>query len=149
MKTSIRFENAVRKLYDAFHSNTLNPLCCKQCAVGNILDNRDFWKDLSTAHGSTELSYAGKINEFLGKKFAGFSPSELLQIERTFLKSCGVDLPIRSSQRKNNFSKDKLFDGLVATVELLCRLDNIPNILDCSKLFEFNSENYKIPETVE
>ncbi|MFK7833062.1 MAG: hypothetical protein AB8B52_07290 [Winogradskyella sp.] len=41
MTTSTRFDSAIDKLYAAFHSNTLNPEDCKQCAVGNIVDNQD------------------------------------------------------------------------------------------------------------
>lgn len=149
MKTSARFDNAIQKLYEAFHSDSLNPLCCKQCAVGNILDNNDFWKDLSTGHGSTELSYVGKVNEVFGKRFAGFTPSELLQIESVFLKSCGVILPVTSSLKKSEFSKEQLFDGLVATVELLCKIEGIPNVLDCSELFDFKDQEFLVSETSE
>lgn len=147
MKTSARFDNAIQKLYEAFHSDSLNPLCCKQCAVGNILDNKDFWKELCVAHGSLQLSYVGKINEVFGKRFAGFTPLELLQIECVFLKSCGITLPVKSSQKDSEFSKEQLFDGLVATVELLCQLDNIPNVLDCSELFDFKNQEFLVPES--
>ena len=64
-------------------------LCCKHCAVGNILDNMDIWKHLSNYHGSLELNYVGKVHQTLGRKFNGYSPLELLQIEATFLKACG------------------------------------------------------------
>lgn len=41
MKTPQRLDHALRKLYNAFHDDILHPECCKQCAVGNILDNTD------------------------------------------------------------------------------------------------------------
>ena len=151
MKTSAKFDQVIQKLYQAFHSDRLNPFCCKQCAVGNILDNRDFWRHFAVAHGTLQLSYVGQVNEAFNKKFSGFSPSELLQIEVTFLKACGFDLPIRSGFSHNKPTKDELFNGLAATVELLCEFENIPNIMDCSKLFDFEPhtvlENH-IPETV-
>ena len=52
MKTVSRFDKAIKKLYSAFHNDTLNPECCKQCAVGNILDNMESWKHFSDDHGS-------------------------------------------------------------------------------------------------
>ena len=45
--SSSRFNSAIQKLYVAFHGDTLHPECCNQCAVGNILDNNDFWKNFS------------------------------------------------------------------------------------------------------
>jgi len=52
METSQRLESALKKLYTAFHNNQLNPECCKQCAVGNIMDNTDSWKHFSDNHGA-------------------------------------------------------------------------------------------------
>ena len=56
MAPTYRFDQAIKKLYNAFHSDSLHPECCKQCAVGNILDNTDSWKHLSNEHGSLELN---------------------------------------------------------------------------------------------
>ena len=74
MKTTTRFEHAIKKLYLAFHNGYLNPECCKQCAVGNILDNKDFWKHLSDDHGSLQLNYTGSVHQNLGRRFNGYSP---------------------------------------------------------------------------
>ena len=71
MKNSIRFENAIYKLYTAFHNKTLNPDDCKQCAVGNILDNKDSWKHLTDQHGSVTLNYIGLVHQNLGRRFNG------------------------------------------------------------------------------
>ena len=67
MKTPKRLENALVKLYEAFHNNTLNPEDCTACAVGNILDNHDSWKHLSDEHGSLQLSYVGRVHQNLGR----------------------------------------------------------------------------------
>jgi hypothetical protein len=143
MKTSKRFDRAINKLYNAFHNNTLIPGCCKQCAVGNILDQRDYWKHLSDEHGSLHLNYIGLVNENFGKRFNGYLPSELLLIEATFLKACGYALPLHYKNKKptNATSKDTLFKGLESVVSLLCQLDSLENIMDCTKLF-----NYKIKQ---
>lgn len=139
MKTSLRFDNAINKLYKAFHDDYLNPECCKQCAVGNILDNKDFWKHLSDDHGSLELNYLGQLHHNLGRRFNGYNPLELLQIERAFLKGCGYQLPFHHQhiKPKNPTDKSVLFNGLCAVVETLCQLDGIDNVLDYSAVFNY------------
>ncbi len=142
METTKRFDQAITKLYNAFHNQTLNPESCTQCAVGNILDNKDFWKHLSDYHGSTQLNYVGLVNQNLGKKFNGYSPVELLQIEMEFLARCGYSLPLKNyNNPKKSISQDTLFLGLCGVVELLCKFDNLPNIMDCSKLFAYEIDN--------
>ena len=152
METTKRFDQAITKLYNAFHNQTLNPESCTQCAVGNILDNKDFWKHLSDYHGSTQLNYVGLVNQNLGKKFNGYSPVELLQIEMEFLAKCGYSLPLKNyNNPKKNISQDTLFLGLCGVVELLCQFDNLPNIMDCSKLFayEINNQTTKTLEYID
>ena len=143
MKTTKRFENAIKKLYLAFHNGYLNPECCQQCAVGNILDKKDFWKHLSDDHGSLKLNYTGIIHQNLGRRFNGYSPLELLQIESEFLKGCGYELPYHHKHKRptNPTDKNVLFNGLCAVVEILCQFDNIANVMDYSKLFDFKKEN--------
>jgi len=146
MKISERLENAVNKLYVAFHNNLLNPECCKHCAVGNICGNTDSWKHLTDTHGSVVLNYVGRVHEGLGRNFYGYSPMELLQIEATFLRGCGYTLPLNQYTKKpsNPTSKETLFKGLCAVVEYLCRLDGVNNVMDYSKLFEYeNKAEYK------
>lgn len=147
MTTSARFDNAIKKLYEAFHNNTLNPDDCKQCAVGNILDNKDSWQHLTDFHGSTKLNYVGLVHQNFGRRFNGYSPLELLQIEATFLKGCGYTgfEKGRCFKPENFRDKDTLFNGLCNVVALLCKFDGIANVMDCSKLFayEFEAKNEK------
>lgn len=142
MITSNRFDQAIQKLYNAFHNDTLNPECCKQCAVGNILDHKDSWKHLSNGHGSLELNYLGMVHQNLGRRFNGYTPLELLQIEATFLKACGFKLPLHYRNKKptNPTDKNTLFKGLSAVVGLLCELDNINNVMDCAVLFNYEKK---------
>ncbi|MEC8683557.1 MAG: Na(+)-translocating NADH-quinone reductase subunit F [Bacteroidota bacterium] len=141
MHATARFDLAIQKLYKAFHNNTLNPECCKSCAVGNILDNTDSWKHLTEGHGSNKLTYVGKVHQSLGRTFAGYSPLELLQIEAAFLKGCGYSLPLsrRSETTVDRTSKEVMFNGMCQAVALLCKLDQIQNVMDYSKLFEFEN----------
>ncbi|MGV7105205.1 Na(+)-translocating NADH-quinone reductase subunit F [Flavobacterium sp. U410] len=140
--SSSRFNSAIQKLYVAFHGDTLHPECCNQCAVGNILDNNDFWKNFSDTHGSLQLNYLGRVHQNLGRKYNGYSPSELLQIEYTFLKAIGYQLPIHHLHKKPENPKDKdlLFEGLSAVVTFLCELDNQKDIMDCSVLFQYTKK---------
>lgn len=150
MTTSFRLEQALKKLYVAFHNNTLHPECCRQCAVGNILDNREDWKYLTDHHGSMELNYIGKVHEVLGRKFNGYSPSELLKIEAVFLKACGYRLPLIHSNKnpKNITDKDVLFNGLNEVIKFLCKLDGAKNIMDYTQLFEFTNNKPHLKESI-
>lgn len=143
MKTPKRLEDALIKLYNAFHNNELNPECCSACAVGNILDNHDSWKHLSDQHGSLQLNYIGTVHQKLNRKFNGYSPLELLQIEKIFLEACGFKTPLCHYNPKpvNVNNKDTLFNGLNAVVSFLCELDGIHNVMDYTKIFEFENEN--------
>lgn len=145
MKTSQRLENAINKLYAAFHRNELNPECCYNCAVGNILDNKDSWKNLTDRHGSIELNYLGKVHQNLGRKFNGYSPLELLQLEAVFLNACGYFIPFSrfGNKPKKELSKDILFKGLSETVEYLCKLDDVSNVMDFSIIFNYAGNQSK------
>ena len=85
MKTTPRLEAALTKLYNAYHTNKLNPEDCTACAVGNILDKKDSWKHFALEHGSMQLSYVGRVHQNLGRKFNGYTPEELIKIEKIFL----------------------------------------------------------------
>ncbi|MAZ73193.1 MAG: Na(+)-translocating NADH-quinone reductase subunit F [Flavobacteriaceae bacterium] len=137
MKTTARFEAAIQNLYTAFYNNTLNPECCTQCAVGSILGGSNAWQHLSDHHGSFQLNYVGKVHEMMGRRFQGYLPSELLQIENAFLQGCGYQLPLHHSHFKpsNPTDKELLFDGLCATLTVLCKLDNITNTTTISTVF--------------
>ncbi len=136
-----RFESAIQKLYTAYYSGTLHPECCKQCAVGNILDNTDAWQHLSDDHGSTKLNYLGLVHQNLGRKFNGYAPLELLHIEAAFLQGCGYSLPLRAANRPANpTDHEVLFNGLSAAIEVLCKLDRVDNVMDYSRLFQICTE---------
>ena len=140
MKTSARFDNAIRKLYTAFHNKHLNPDDYTQCAVGNILDHNESWKHLSDFHGSTQLNYIGLVHQNLGRRFNGYSPIELLQIESAFLKGCGYHLTLHHSLYKPEvITDDILFNGLCEVVSQLCRMDNLKNVMHCSVLFKYET----------
>ena len=145
METPERLEKAILKLYKAFHSNALDPEECSACAVGNILDNCDSWKYLSNDHGSLRLNYIGTVHQRLGRRFNGYSPQEILQIEKIFLEACGFKTPLchYNPRPQNPKNKEMLFNGLSAVIVYLCSLDEIPNVMDYSKLFEYENNEPK------
>lgn len=145
MKTSQRFDSALKKLYKAFQHNTLNPEDCSQCAVGNILDNNDCWRHFTDIHGSKSLNYIGLVHQNIGRKFNGYTPLELLNIENAFLTGCGYRLGKYYCHKPDNYKNQSiLFNGLCEVVSTLCQLDGIDDVMDCFKIFEFDT---KISET--
>jgi len=132
MKMSKRLDEALNKLYNAFNNGTLNAECCKNCAVGNICDNSDSWRHLSDNHGSRDLNYVGLVHQNIGRRFYGYTPLELLNIETEFLKGCGYKLPLNHKNRrpKDSTSKEILFGGLCAAIDYLCLLDGVPNVME-------------------
>lgn len=150
MKFPERLEKAITKLYEAFHNDALIPECPCRCAVGNVCNNRDFWKGFTDDHGSATLNYVGKVNELFGKRFYGYSPSQLLKLEQDFLLGCGFIIPLnpRKIGPQKQVSKEILFDGLCNAVGYLCRLEGIPNVMDYGKLFDFRKEETHQKETI-
>ena len=140
-----RLDRALSKLYKAFHNDELHPECCRKCAVGNICDNTDTWKHLTEIHGSLRLSYVGLLNQNFGKRIHGYSPLELLKIEAEFLEGCGYSGPIdrNCTKPENPTDKDNLFNGLCRVVTYICKLDNVPNVMDYQKLFEVENNQPK------
>jgi hypothetical protein len=145
MKTPQRLDESIKKLYLAYHNNELHPECCKSCAVGNILDRTDSWQHLSDDHGSIRLNYLGNVHQMLNRRFNGYTPQELLHVEATFLSACGYQLPFKRYHKRPENPQDKelLFNGLCAVITLLCRLDNVTNVMDYTKLFEVKNDQPK------
>ncbi|WP_431109944.1 Na(+)-translocating NADH-quinone reductase subunit F [Winogradskyella poriferorum] len=144
--TTKRFNEALKKLYVAFHNDTLNPEDCKQCAVGNILDNNDSWRHMTDLHGSNRLNYVGLVHQNLGRRFNGYSPIELLKIETSFLEGCGYRLGKTYCHKPDYYiDQDMLFNGLNAVVATLCELDGVKNVMDCSFLFNYElKDNFNL-----
>ena len=138
MKLSQRLDAALLKLYKAYQDNALHPEDACRCAVGNILNQTDSWKHLSNLHGSLQLNYIGLVHEVLDKKFGGYKPSELMAIEKAFLEGCGYQTPLATQKKKpkNPTNRELLFDGLAATIEKLCALDGVENVLEITTAFE-------------
>jgi len=134
MKTTKRFERAVSKLYNAFHNGTLDAGDCKHCAVGNILGH-DKWTCSSPSSYLWENSNPkDEVFSFFdgSENNSEYSSEELKMIEYWF---------IIGHEEYELDDKNCQFKGLCAVIEYLCELDNIPNIMDYTSLFE--TENNK------
>lgn len=133
-----RLDPALSNLYVAYQQGTLHPEDACRCAVGNILNGSDSWKHLSDQHGSLKLNYVGSVHELLGRRFEGYLPSELLQIERAFLKGCGYQVPLFHQTKKvfNPEDRELLFNGLSEAIGVLCRLDGIPHVMELTAPFK-------------
>ncbi len=138
MESATRFDHALLRLYQAFNNGNLHPEDACRCAVGSILKGKDFWKNFSDDHGSTQLNYVGQIHETFGRTFEGYRPSELLEIEVSFLKGAGFELPYSYQSIKPEDPADPSiqFNGLMAAIETLSKLDNRPLTMDIAQLFE-------------
>jgi hypothetical protein len=138
MKLPIRLENAITKLYTAFHEGKLEAEDCQRCAVGNMCDgNGTWWNIIQSARPKGYDSYLVKCKMPLSfvplendvMKATGYSSVELAKIESLFMLETIEE------------TKETQFKGLCAVVEYLCELDSIPNVMDYTKLFE--TENNK------
>lgn len=145
MKTTVRFENAVRRLYDAFHSGNLEAMDCKKCAVGNIVGSDEWIYNSTLINEMRRELYSPEPMSIDIPNYcnSGYSGIELVNIERIFMHG-------RSRTKiyfKNDFrynSPESQFKGLCAVVEYLCELDNIPNPMDYSALFETENNRPKL-----
>src|SRR5690606_25739293 len=129
METTPRFENAVTKLYKAFHESRLTAFDCRASAVGNLLGHGCRCRGGKGVLGNPVIS----SSQFPNK--SGYSGVELGKIEDVFL-----------SAHKDNFTmatKDQQFKGLCVVVEYLCELDGIPNVMDYTSLFETENDKPK------
>jgi len=145
MKTTERFDTAVTKLYKAFSEDKLDPMDCTACAVGNLCNNNLRWANLHSKIGT--FGNLNRINRNFDNK-TGYSRQELAIIECLFL--FGSKAENSNSKFTNIKSKDLLkthpeytleakeenFLGLCAVIEYLCELDNIPNVLDHTRMFQ-------------
>ena len=147
METTKRFENAVMKLYNAFHENRLEAYDCTACAVGNICNNTSEWAKMTIPYRENG-SFSQEVVE-------GYSIPELAEIEYRFMfgrnkKHSHLNHLLFKSGEISDFGlvKDVQFKGLCAVVEYLAELDNIPNPMDYSKLFETNNDKpiYELKE---
>ena len=146
LQLPIRLENAITKLYNAFHKGELNAMDCGHCAVGNLCDNNHYW----LTSRMIDFGKIGRISNLDNK--TGYNRKELATIEclfiygvkkynRIFLFNNNIDaLDIKQNPSLKPLQRELQFKGLCAVVEYLCELDNIPNVMDIQSLFEYEND---------
>jgi hypothetical protein len=157
MKTTERFEKALSALYNAFHENKLHSNKCSACAVGNILGH-DRWYGGNFSRYILRKDPCVEQIFIVGFNNSGYSGKELAIVEYIFMKEVHKDVKLYTNRERGRLSYDydelketpeTHFNGLCAVVEYLAKLDNIPNPMDYSKVFERTEENspkYKLEE---
>ncbi len=130
MKTTERFDRAVKKLYPAFHEGTLNAFDCWDCAVGNIVGHGNWAMHVLDRRYREEPKLLQTACNFKVPEHEDYSQHEIIKIEYVFL--------MEWFKAKSHDGKDKhiQFKGLCAVVEYLCELDSIENVMYYTKLFE-------------
>ena len=125
MKTPIRFENAVRKLYDAYHEGKLHKGNCTACAVGNICNNQGDWKTVfvtGTDSGHQTINPQGYVPNYLtdsGLLFepqrvideTGYTWEELARVESAFETNTYLAKNFNGGGYRN-YRSDKFIDKL-------------------------------------
>lgn len=169
LKLPVRLENALSRLYTAYHSGELNAMDCSACAAGNICANDPSWSIFRRNLGLSrfvadmlpEYTYANNSRPKVTPRIVmnnvfnttGYSIDEIIMVEKVFLNAMGIYSLQRSdiSEAYNRMlenaqslgdgqSREALdnvnFQGLCAVTEYLCELDNVPNVLDYTNIFE-------------
>ena len=140
-----RFTDAVTKLYTAFHNGKLNAFKCSACAVGNIIGHGN-WSGIHHQFNNGKLClYKQNIISSYDQyenvtNNSGYSLRELSEVEYVFLKEWEKENSTKGTD------KEIQFKGLEAVVKYLCELDDIPNVMDYTSLFEFNENNEPVKE---
>ena len=136
MKIS-RFNIAINKLYGAYTSGKLNPDSVTHCVVGTICDHSPVWSFMIDNHRNPQLNTLGKLHQNFGKRFNGYTPSELLKIESAFLNGCDYHNLIGKDKRNIYKNSDVIFNGLIAVISFLCQLEEINDITTINKTIQF------------
>jgi len=142
-KTTKRFDAAVPKLYKAFHAGELNMCDPCACAVGNICNNNFAWIGSRNLFGKTPHIDHSRSAEALKVVYkTGYSVLEIIEIECLFMSGVSVmQYHKTGGVGYDENSKEDVFKGMCKVIEYLCELDNIPNVLDYTSLFEYDQDS--------
>lgn len=128
-----RFFRAYDALVEAYMNNRLNALDCSACAVGNIVKKTTDNPYFMLWSLAREGYFAGRLTNNLSDlewslrniKPTGYSPQEILDIEKIFLDNCGCLMDngkiSQGTYDKNNFDHAP---ALYAVVEYLYSLED-------------------------
>lgn len=150
MKTTKRYNNAVKVLYTAYHNGTLDAMNCKHCAVGNLCNNDDSWAEGVCIGYSYGFGCPARIpDDYIFNNPSNYSNKELREIESIFIKGVPDAYKNFNNKFSNNIrnndvlngirtkkeQKELQFKGLCAVIEYLAELDGIENPFNFDNLF--------------
>lgn len=138
MKTTKRFEQAVKSLYNAFNDNKLNAFDYDSCAVRVISSSED-WAGMAALYRKNKfISFEPALGIQCYPEEGNYTQEEYYQIEKAFLKAW------EGSTKKEKKSRERQFKGLENVIKYLARLDNIKNPMDYTNLFLPKNKHKKI-----
>lgn len=131
MKTTARFERAVKLLYEDFQSGDLNPYDCKRCAAGNLCGHTSEWAHYRhLLHPYMDSPGSERINQDFKNRFpeVGYNAAEILRVEAEFMSVF--------SGSHNRYNRHLQFAGLQKVLKYLAKLDNIQGYDDLMAPFK-------------
>lgn len=156
-KHSERFNNAINALVKGYFNDTLGKGSCVACAVGNIVaycNNLTIIKKKCTTFLSgleytnlkvntdfemdnwysllSQYRIGGSTNTIVEK--TGYTLNEISKIECAFEEATKISFVNYDDYSKETVSEDQ-FNGLMAVVEVLCKLDNIVEVQEIKEMF--------------
>ena len=141
-KLPVRLENAITKLYNAFHNDELDAFSCVSCAVGNITGSMN-WAMCASEGIEEGLVNIMPSEIFNYPKSKDYSGKELFEVEKIFLGEWAKE------KSKNGKNKEIQFKGLCAVIEYLCELDEVDNVMEIQSLFEYKEGVKELNEVIQ
>ena len=157
MKTSERFNIAIKALVQAFLQGTLFKGYCSTCAVGNIIsyhkgiklsscydimlekdgtEENTKWFDVFGTTRQDQFIYPHKyVNEAKEQiDSTGYTWQELAKIEYVFETNTKIPPDNYTEYTLKEIDKDQ-FNGLMAVVDVLCEIEGITEVQEYKDMF--------------
>ncbi len=137
MKTTKRLTKAMTRLYNGFHKGKLYAGSCDSCAVGNMVGGKANWYFALRVYTKAFKNHSYDIFTPLGLeqiRETGYSINEIEKIENIFERT------VRHNAFQHKQTKEGQFKGLEAVIKYLCELDGIDNVMDYTKVFDYNEK---------
>lgn len=120
-----RFDDAIRKLTEAFFDGTLMKGLCSACAVGTICDGDSSWaRVFVTGFGGEQCIYPAYYEGSTKYKIdrTGYSWQELARVEKAFEQNTTIDCEDYDKHSERSVMEDQ-YNGLMAVVDVLCEIE--------------------------
>lgn len=160
MKTSDRFNNAISALVKSFFNETLAKGDCNACAVGNMcaaglgittslstncgIEANGRWKSVfcteeDGVQNINPYNYEGEAKRAIDS--TNYSWKELAKIEKAFEMATKIPIEKYEYRTKDDIIQDQ-YNGLMAVVEVLCKIEGI-DTAETKEMFSYRIEENK------